>query len=259
LKPKAKPRPHPLAPVFTGLASTARIHESTFQQARSSEPSFAAFATAAALRTALADKRAMPMRERIAIVEALLLRHQSTRHTLWDALLVCAFRPLLESLWMKDRGCKSDRNQRVLAAFLRALRSVHIKPGHPVFLFVSRATARTLFRVVRAERDELDDAVPIDDDTFSGSSPHRDPHPFTACLANEVAALFAQHKGGEDVVRLVAGLETVGEQVERLSASDGSSAAERVMQLRLYERRYRLVEDVRDTLARKRRAKKGPV
>jgi hypothetical protein len=233
--------------VMQSLAWSVRRYESTYRSACSEEPTFAPYPTANALLATLKDQSALPLPQRQTLVAALILRYQATRHPLWQLLLLGAFQPLLGGLRQRDRGNRSDRDQRVLAAFLQALGSVRVE-GQLVFLAVSRATARALFRAVRAERDMLDHAVPLDEPRATPSH-DADAPPFTVCLAHEIAAHIAQQRGGEDVVRVLVGLETEREQFARLAAPAPGGAAERITAGCIYKRRRRAVAEVRAMLA----------
>jgi hypothetical protein len=238
---------HPFAEVFAHLAFTARRHEATFQAARCLEGAFAAYPSATALLDALAPASPLSVPERQVAVEVLIRLHQTTGHPLWQALLLRAFEPLLLGLRAKDRGRKGDRNQRVLTAFLTAIAKLRVD-GRPVFVAVGRAAARTLFQAVRVDSNRLE-MVPYDDRARHSLS-QATPDPFTACLANEVAAHVAARKGGDDIVRVLAGVETVAEQAARLAATASAGEREPVSPMCLYKRRELAIRDLRARLAR---------
>jgi hypothetical protein len=234
--------PKSLAIVFKSLDATARRHESAFQAARATDPALAPYPTATALLHALASKSKSPMAERQAVVPALVRLHQSTRHPLWQALLLRAFEPLLFGLRERERCTAGDRDQRILTAFLEALAFLRVE-GRPVFLVVRDATLRVLLQKARSHDDKVE-TVPLEEVPSDPATREEDAAPFRACLANELGALIAGHKGGEDVVRVLAGVETIAEQVARLAGSE-PSYREPITAECLYKRRHRAVHEVR--------------
>jgi hypothetical protein len=92
-----------------------------------------------------------------------------------------------------------------------------------------------------------------------GSSEHRppgnpltsaaSPDPSTACLTNELAHVVVR-KGADDILRLLAGVETVAEQALRLAAAATEGARESVSSMCLNKRRELAVRDLRARLAR---------
>lgn len=201
--------------VLASVESTARRHESLFQRARTTEAAFKPFESATTLLDALATASELEAGARQALVRALVRQHQGAPHPLWQALLLRAFEPMLLRLRRRDRGSKDDRDQRVLLAFLQAITQLAPSAG-PVFIALARATARELFRAVRSESAYAGDE-PFDDGSLAGlPSPHADWQPFVACLAREAVGLLRDCPDGEDLARMLAGVESVAEQATRL-------------------------------------------
>jgi hypothetical protein len=231
--------PPNLRDILKSLTNVARRHESTYQAARSAEPLFAPYPSARALLDALSQKSPLTVPQRQSLVVAVAVRHRTTRHPLWQTLLLAAFEPMLLGVRAQTwGGTPADCDQRVLLAFLRAIAARKVWDG-PVFLFVRHDTVRLLVRAARKERVgernlSFDDAPP-----GCMSSPHAAPAPFVACLAREIADQIVSHEG-EDVLRMLVDDETPGEQHARLSAADG-----RVSRQELYARKRNAIRRLR--------------
>jgi hypothetical protein len=238
--------------VLRTIPATVRRHEPTYQRARATCPAFAPYATATVLLTVLATRDSrVPLDDRQHLVRAVITLHQTARHPLWQALLLHAFQPMLLSLRALDRGPAEDRDQRVLLAFLQALENPRL-PSQPVFIALRRATARALFHAVRAQSSDFD-TVPLDAAVDVPTRPaHADPAPFVTCLAHEMAERLVARDGGDDVARLLAGVETIAEQAERL-AGDGTPppSGNPISRTSLQQRRHRALFHLRAELARK--------
>jgi hypothetical protein len=243
-----------LSAVLASVPAAVRRHEATFQRARASEPAFAPYATAAALLESACLESALPIPERQAVVAAIVRQHQATRHPLWQAVLLRAFRPMLLTLHERDRGTKEERDQRVLLAFLQTIATV--SPTGPVFVKVPWATARALFGAVRDEAGAVEEVFLDEGTPECVPSPHTDPQPFVACLAREVAERLARRQGGEDIVRVLIGAETPAEQAERLHATSTAAgeSSERASLECMRQRRKRVLDDLREELRRVARA-----
>ncbi|HEX3344692.1 MAG TPA: hypothetical protein VHS09_08980 [Polyangiaceae bacterium] len=235
-----------LSLVLASIPSTVRRHEPVFARVRDDEPELAPFPAATALLEALSMKSALAMAHRQSLVVILIERYRVDRHPLWQALLFQAFEPVLFRLRMCDRGSADDRDQRVVCALLEALGSV--RPGRALFVAVQRASARVLFGGVRAARAHGVETTPFDDDLDSPSSPHVEPGPFRACLVSEVLDCVRncvrRRADGEEIVRLLAEVETPAEQAARRTAREG-----RVTVASLQQRRRRTLRAVRSKLA----------
>ncbi|HEY3820258.1 MAG TPA: hypothetical protein VGL81_24000 [Polyangiaceae bacterium] len=236
-----------LAAVLRRLPATARRYEPTFQCARVGTSAFFPYATVTALFDALSIDGPVPTAERQELVRAIVRLHRAGRSPLWQALLLHAFGQMLRGLRWRDVGQDEDRDQRVLLAFMQGLERVRLD-GQPVFLAMRRATERALFRAVRAQARAVD-TVPLGAQPPRGGEPHEDPWPFVACLAHELAERVGERSGGADVSRVLAGVETIGEQVRRL-AREGRGARERpITTSTLRQRRHRAVTALRRELA----------
>jgi hypothetical protein len=107
--------------LFRGIAATVKRHEAAFREARAVEPRFAPYPTGPDVLTAAAPGSPVPMRERQQLVGVFLGLHQTTRHPLWQALLLQAFRPTLFALRRRQYGPEEDRDARLLVAFLQVV------------------------------------------------------------------------------------------------------------------------------------------
>jgi len=192
-----------LLAVFRSIPTTVHHHESTFDRTRSTHPALVPYPTTAALLAALSLGSPLPISERQELVRVLVALHRTTTHPLWPALLLHTFRPMLLSLRARDRGSKEDRDQRVLLAFLDALAHTPLA-GQPAFLALRRATARSVFQTVRAQRVH-DETVPLDAEVDPSGTHHADPAPFVACLAREMAAGLVGRNGRASVASGIAG------------------------------------------------------
>jgi hypothetical protein len=183
--------------VLRSLPAIVSRCESTFDRARPTQPAFAPHPTAAALLAALSFDSPLPLADRQELVRALVALHRSTRHPLWPVLLLHTFRPMLLSLRARDRGAKEDRDSRILVAFLQALERTPLE-GQPVFIALRRATERTVFQGVRANRVHAE-TVPLDTAGAPCGKLHGEPAPFVTCLAHEMATrLFASMDGADN-------------------------------------------------------------
>jgi hypothetical protein len=238
-----------LAIVLESLPPTVRRDEATFQRARASEPAFGPYTTATALLEALSTRFALATGERQSLVAAVLRLHRATRQPLWQALLLRAFEPLLLGLRARYRGCKEERDQRILVAFLHVVDRVRVD-ARPLFVAVARATARALFGAVRAEEGQIETVAYEETINECAPAPHTEPGPYVACLAREVITRLSAREGGEDVVRVLAGVETGGDQVRRLALPDAAPAREaKQAAARLRQRRRRALEEMRALFA----------
>lgn len=235
------------SPCFAGLlaalAASVHRHEHEYQRVRKAEPCLAPYPTTGHLLAVLSSTSALLMDDRQAIVRVLLQRQQAKPHPLWQALLFEAFAPALRCLHARDRGSKSDRGQRITCAFLEALEKAPAD-AKAVFVTIPRATARILFERVRTEQKNVEDTDALTERTIPRSGLHGESGPFQACLAREVAERLSAQPGGDDVVRLLAGAETIGEQVARLSGR-----GRRVSRGGVKQRRQRALREIRADLA----------
>jgi hypothetical protein len=227
------------------LRSTVTKHDAVYQRAREREPVLAPHATAVVLFDALSAASELDSDARHALLRVIVLEYQDGRHPLWHALAARALEPLVEGLRSRVRRlAKEDREQALAMAFIEGISRVRIRRdavGFPL-LTLRRTIERALIGAERTKRELGDGEVPFDEcDDACLPSPHEEPTPFVQCLAREVSELVARHEGGEDVVRILAGAETIGEQAERLSSSDMSYQC-------LKKRQRRAVDGVRREL-----------
>lgn len=175
--------------VFRSVPAVVRRHESTFDQVRRSQPAFAPHPTSTALLAALSLDSPLSLRDRQELVHTLVTLHRSTHHRLWPAFLLHAFRPMLLALRARDRGSREDRDSRILFAFVHALARTPLA-GQPVFVALRRATERSVFQAVRAERIHAETMAleRAGDPMFQF---HCEPAPFVTCVAREMAKRVA--------------------------------------------------------------------
>ena len=174
-----------LTAVFGRLPAIVRRHELTFEENRPSQPAFAPYPSAAALLAVLSLDSPLPLGNRQSLARALVTLHRSTHHPIWSALLLHTFRPMLLSLRARDRGSREDRDPRILLGFLQALERTPLT-GQPVFIALRRATERAVFQAVRTERVHAETPL-LDTARDPYPQVHREPAPFVACLAHEMA------------------------------------------------------------------------
>jgi hypothetical protein len=215
-----------LKTILRSLSASVRPYDPEYRRLREREPVLAPYATARALLDALSPASPLTLEQRQPVVRAILREQQASPHPLWQTLLTTAFAPLLGRLRSRLRYMRDERDQLVLLAFLGVIAHTRVDESAPVFAVVRRATERALFQSVTRRRDEPSDAERIDLDAasrFMSRRPHEDAEPFTACLAHEIADHVVRFRGGEDVVRVLAGAETLADQAERQGSSQGAA------------------------------------
>jgi hypothetical protein len=232
------------------LRTTIQKHDAAYQQARARQPALGAYATAMALFDALSidtrrdtrlDSRTQQLLLRVVVVE-----YQRDRHPLWHAMAVRGLEPILGNLrallYERDPEELEQDLQVALIEVLGRLRVV--RAGGPIFPFltVRRAIWRALFERDGASAEPREDA-PFDECVLASPHPqHEDAQPFVGCLAREVAERVLRQPGGEGLIRVLAGAETLLEQAERLSWDDATYD-------RMQKRQRRSLERVRRELA----------
>ena len=230
------------------LRSTVRKHEATYQRAREREQVLAPYATGVVLFDALSTESEFDSEARQALLRVVVLEYQVARHPLWHALAASALQPMLASLRSRVRRLdEEDRDQALHAAFIEGIGRLRLRrdgAGFPL-LTLRRRIERVLIGAERTTRELGDAEVPFDEGAEAcAPSLHHEPHQFVQCLAREVSELVVRRHGGEDVVRVLAGAETLGEQAERLSSEDMSYQC-------LKKRQRRAVVGVRRDLFRR--------
>lgn len=227
------------------LRSTLPKYEPEYQRVRGREPILAAWSTALDLFDGLAKQSKLDAGARTPLLRVVVLEYQVRRHPLWHALAVCTLQPLLGGLGGRLRRLdRDDREQALHAAFIQALGTLRLGgAGKPFpFLTLRRSIERALISMERTERELGDGEVSFDEEAEAcAPAPHEEPQPFLQCLAHEVSELVAREPGGEDVVRVLAGAETIPEQVERLAST-------KVSYDRLLKRHHRALDGIRSEL-----------
>jgi hypothetical protein len=219
-----------------------------YQRVREREPALAAYPTGCALYDALSPKSGLAADARPPLLRVIVLEYQRGRHPLWHALAVRGLEPMLASLRARMRRLDADEcDQQLQLAFVEAIGRLRLdRPGGPTFplLTLRRAIARALIAAESEERERDEDVAFEEGAAACMPAPHQDPQQFVQCLAHEVGELLVRGSGGEDVLRVLTGDETLGEQVERLSAEDVTYDC-------LQKRHRRVVTQVRRELSRR--------
>jgi hypothetical protein len=228
------------------LGSTVHRHDCTYQAARERHPDLAPYGTASALFDALSKQSGLDSEARRRLLRIVVREYQRGRHALWYALAFHGLAPMLRSLRTGARRRRGDDGEQDLhVAFAEVLGRLRVdRPGGPTFplLTLRRALVRAIFAWQEAEQagDELQAA----ESPECAPSPHEDPPPFVSLLAREVGELLVESPGGEDAIRVLAGAETLADQVERLSPEDVTYAC-------LQKRHRRAVTCVQRELSRR--------
>ncbi|HEY2515433.1 MAG TPA: hypothetical protein VGI39_31410 [Polyangiaceae bacterium] len=136
----------------------ASLHHSAadFARGRAAQPRLAPFADPGALLEQLAPSSPATHAQRDAVTLALIAEHQRTSRTLWSALLLVAFAPMLKRITRRLYD-QRDAEERVLLAFLEAARKISVqRPPSHLALHLRRATERGAFGSTAAAREEPD-------------------------------------------------------------------------------------------------------
>jgi hypothetical protein len=130
--------------------STLSRFASVYAGARAERAALAPYPTAADVAAALEPASRLDVEGRNALVVALVTELQARPHPLWQALLLGAFEPMLTRARMRlGRRRDPELDQRVLVAFLGALRSVRTGPF--TLLAIRWATCGEVFDARRKE------------------------------------------------------------------------------------------------------------
>ena len=236
------------ASLLQGLGDMARKHDGAYQRVREREAILARHPTASALFDALEPRSALDRDERRVLLRAIVLEYQRARHPLWYALAARGLEPMLARLRARSRGRDArERDQELHLAFAEALGRLRVaRVGGPVFplMTLRRALERALFPKRSDDEEELDEESAFRRIRRRKQAPHEDPPQFVHVLAREVGALLVRRSGSDDAVRVLAGAETLAEQVERRSTADLTKDC-------LERRHRRAVAAVRGELARR--------
>jgi hypothetical protein len=232
------------------LRNTLRLHTLAYERVREREAVLGPYASASELFEALSSKSSEARLEtetRAPLLRVIVLEYQRTRSPVWYALAVCGLEPMLKGIRAGVRDSAEEADQVVQLAVVQALARLRLnRPDGPVFPFLTlrRAIIRALVAARRAHREPGD---PLEySDELSGASPtapHEDAPPFVHYFAREVGEIVVHRPGGEDYLRVLAGAETLDDQVERLSPEGVSYEC-------LQKRHRRMVLDVRRELSR---------
>ena len=209
--------------LIQSLRSAVRKHDPEYQRARQRAQVLAPYATGVALFDALSPESELRSEARQALLRVVVLEYQVARHALWHALAACALQPMLAGLRGRVRHLdEDDREQALHAAFIEELGRLRLRRDATVFplLTLRRGIERALISAERTKRELEDEEVGFDE-AAEGClpPPHLDPTPYVQCLAREIGELVAGWTGGEEVVRVLAGAETLDEQAERLAST----------------------------------------
>jgi len=230
----------------SGLAITVRKHEAIYQVAREREPRLVDHATAVALFDALAARSGLAWEARGWLLHVIAVEYQRGRHPIWHALAARGLEPMLARLRTRMRGPAEERGQAIHIALAEELARLRIARADGLafpLLTLRRALERALLTTAADRDSELEEQQAYMD--YAGrhtQQPHEDAPPFVECLAAEVGQLLVERSGGDDVVRVLAGAETLGDQSERLSAAHVSREC-------LQKRHRRAVVSVRGALS----------
>jgi hypothetical protein len=232
--------------LMNGLAGTVRTHEATYQVARAREPRLADHATAIALFDALAPRSGLTPEARAWLLHVVAVEYQRGRHALWHALAARGLEPMLGRLRTRMRGPAEERDQAIHIALAEELARLRVARADGLafpLLTLRRALERALLTTAADRERELEEQEAYMD--YAGrhtQQPHEDAPPFVECLAAEVGQLLVERSGGDDVVRVLVGAETLGDQSERLSTEHVSKEC-------LQKRHRRTVVSVRGALS----------
>jgi hypothetical protein len=131
-------------------------YQSQYATGRSEHAELAPFASPEEAAVALDASSNLSEDNRYTLVRAIVAEHEKGAHSLWGSLLLVAFAPLL--LQMRRRlghPEDEDRDQRVLVAFLKAIRSISAeRTGMHVAVALRRRTQEALVRHREREKRE---------------------------------------------------------------------------------------------------------
>jgi len=210
------------ADLLEGLASTVRRHEALFQSAREHELLLAPHTTGIALFDALKLGSGLPWEARGWLLRVVVREYQRARHPLRYALAARGLDPMVGRLRARLRGPDAERDSALHIALAEELGRLRVERSDGLafpLLTLRRAVERKLFPVpADCERDRDEEAAFMHHAGMVTPEPHEDPPPFIECLAHELAELLVERSGDDSVVRVLAGVETLDDQVERRSS-----------------------------------------
>ena len=242
-----------LSKTLESIVSTVSRHAAVYAAARPNHPALASYETIADVLAALGKSSPLSADERDPILIAVATLHQSTRHALWQAILLGAFAPMLLSLRKRQgRHDDVDLDQSVLLAFLEASRSIRTESHVARCLRI--VTEAKVFETERKERrhagaEVFDDEVQYP--SVFGPSSH------TKVAAKEVLDLLEAEGGPElrDVMFATCALdETVAEYVARVHARKPPAARAAIAD-RLRRQRINVLQKLGARVERKEQAR----
>jgi hypothetical protein len=131
-------------------------YPSQYANARTEHAELGPFASPEEVAVALDASSRLSENSRYALVRAIVAEHEKGAHPLWSSLLFVAFAPLL--LQMRGRLGQpedEDRDQRVLVAFLQAIRTVSAaRTGMHIAVALRRRTQEALVLHHKKEKEE---------------------------------------------------------------------------------------------------------
>ena len=233
-----------------GLGSTVRKHGAAYRCVREREAILAPHPTASALFDAFEPRSALDWNARRVLLRVIVLEYQRARHPLWYALAARGLEPMLGRLRARSRGRDAgERDQELHMAFAEALGRLRVaRQGGPIFplMTLRRALERALFARPTDDEMELEEESAFGHIGRRRQAPHEDPPQYVHVLAREIGELLVRRSGTADAVRVLAGAETLAEQVERRSTEHLTKAC-------LEKRHRRALEAVRGQLSRRQR------
>jgi hypothetical protein len=197
--------------MINGLVKEAGTYTTLFAQAKERRPALAPFATPGALAKAMQLGSKLSDEERIAVTIAVVAEQHRAPHPLWQALLVCAYEPMLRRLRGRTKGGDAEElEQQILIAFLEAVRALPVlRDPSKAAVYLRTATERAVFRHVHERRSEVptesfdEEALPVDARALFDTE-HQGKHPL-----EDVARAVQQEPNAEEIADVL--VATLGE------------------------------------------------
>jgi hypothetical protein len=245
-----------LRDVFTALTAELALVSPRYDARRLEHPALASYGSLDALFAETEPKK--PGKKKIvspqgsAILVALVDLHARTRDRLWGALLLRAFRPMLENVARHlHGGLRDDRDAALLLSFHEALLRVDpLRDPLRIAMYVRQETRRHVFRTLGDELEWQD--VGFGDDADLCADPKSPPEP--SLLSRRWKASKAVFKGAPP--GLLDSAHDRGELWSLVRQEHGSLPADDQVRIyrRLQKRRHRVVGRLRDRLLAERRS-----
>ncbi len=216
------------------LRATLARHPSELARGAARHAALRRYPDAEALLAALALDSALSLPEREALVRALVIETQASRHAVWSTLLLLAFQPALHGMRKRAHVERSDDIEATLMqCLLESVATVRVTTGALV-LTLYRATARRFFRQVRTAR-RVGKEVPVNE-RLPDIPWHREPDAFVKCAAREIL------RACEDIPDATS---AVLEQVGETPVDETNGGATRRERDRRRKKRQRVLAQVR--------------